>query len=701
MNINDSLQAGVDQNVIRILVTNDNHIGYKEDDRVRKRDALVTFEEILQIASVKKVDMILHSGDLFDDSRPNRFWINSVCALLRRYCFGDRELALEHLRTEYSTPLNFEDENVNIDLPIFMTHGNHDDPGGEMGDSATLACADLLQTVSLVNYFCKQSNVEEEIEVKPILLQKGTSKLALYGLGNIRDDRLYRMFQAKKVKFLSPPENSGYFNLMSIHQNRFRGNVGGVPCKSCVHATFLPSFLNLVVWAHEHECIASPEESLEAGFHILQSGSSIATSLTIAEQVPKHVFLVEICGDKFRTTPIPLLTVRPLIIDELILPQSSQPPEKLFSEKVDLMVTQGREEYRVKSQARSKWLSDHSLTCMFDSESPELPLVRLKVHPVNSNALMDSVGNSNIANQKFGRLYLNKVANPDSILQFMVKRRVLGSRDVKSVVQLELEDAVPTSSVPLTSQDPSSVQDLIFNYMGGISGEGLLDVLVEPDFNLAVQDFVHKGDLHAIEKFVKSQIDEIGKISLESGVTDSASFVQVSRNRAIRIRNERLSAAMAAADPLPPPPQVHTDNNPNTPMVDSEDDDDDMFRALDILDPMEDDKIVPIAKKPRTFKDPSPSVGENDDDEVDDELSDDVVFSDIRNQPKPKRKAVAAKPRANKKTMERVANTSSQQTNSILAAFLSQAAAPAGKTESVVASTSAASATSKRPWSRK
>ena len=34
-----------------------------------------------------------------------------------------------------------------------------------------------------------------KIKLYPILLRKGTTKVALYGLGNIRDERLYRMFQ--------------------------------------------------------------------------------------------------------------------------------------------------------------------------------------------------------------------------------------------------------------------------------------------------------------------------------------------------------------------------------------------------------------------------------------------------------------------------------------------------------------------------
>lgn len=34
-----------------------------------------------------------------------------------------------------------------------------------------------------------------KLEIVPVLLQKGSTKIALYGLGNIRDERLARAFQ--------------------------------------------------------------------------------------------------------------------------------------------------------------------------------------------------------------------------------------------------------------------------------------------------------------------------------------------------------------------------------------------------------------------------------------------------------------------------------------------------------------------------
>ena len=38
----------------------------------------------------------------------------------------------------------------------------------------------------------------KDIEIAPILLRKGTTKLAMYGLGNIRDERLFQTWKKEK-----------------------------------------------------------------------------------------------------------------------------------------------------------------------------------------------------------------------------------------------------------------------------------------------------------------------------------------------------------------------------------------------------------------------------------------------------------------------------------------------------------------------
>lgn len=79
---------------------------------------------------------------------------------------------------------------------------------------------DLLSVTGLVNYFGKQENVDD-IAIKPILLRKGTTKLALYGLGNIRDERLNRTFKRNRVTLFRPTEDTeDWFNIFVLHQNR-------------------------------------------------------------------------------------------------------------------------------------------------------------------------------------------------------------------------------------------------------------------------------------------------------------------------------------------------------------------------------------------------------------------------------------------------------------------------------------------------
>jgi len=59
-------------NVIRILVATDNHLGYGEKDAVRGEDSFTAFEEILELAVSEDVDMILLGGDLFHDAVPSQ-----------------------------------------------------------------------------------------------------------------------------------------------------------------------------------------------------------------------------------------------------------------------------------------------------------------------------------------------------------------------------------------------------------------------------------------------------------------------------------------------------------------------------------------------------------------------------------------------------------------------------------------------------
>jgi len=55
----------------------------------------------------------------------------------------------------------------------------------------------------------------------PVLLQKGRTKLALYGLSNVRDERLFRTFRDGKTKFMRPSlQQKEWFSMICVHQNQ-------------------------------------------------------------------------------------------------------------------------------------------------------------------------------------------------------------------------------------------------------------------------------------------------------------------------------------------------------------------------------------------------------------------------------------------------------------------------------------------------
>lgn len=86
--------------------------------------------------------------------------------------------------------------NLNIQLPIFTIHGNHDFPM----QTGSLSVCDLLHASNYVNYFGKQLSTNQ-VKVKPIIFRKENTIVSLYGLGYIQSFRLSRLFDSRKIEF--------------------------------------------------------------------------------------------------------------------------------------------------------------------------------------------------------------------------------------------------------------------------------------------------------------------------------------------------------------------------------------------------------------------------------------------------------------------------------------------------------------------
>ena len=90
----------------------------------------------------------------------------SCIKLLREYTFGDKEVGFDivsdlsvnfEAHGRFPWP-NYHDPNLNVAIPVFTIHGNHDDPTGCGAANAgmTLSVLNTLADAGVVNYFGKQ-----------------------------------------------------------------------------------------------------------------------------------------------------------------------------------------------------------------------------------------------------------------------------------------------------------------------------------------------------------------------------------------------------------------------------------------------------------------------------------------------------------------------------------------------------------------
>ncbi|KIJ33528.1 hypothetical protein M422DRAFT_783118 [Sphaerobolus stellatus SS14] len=497
------------EDTIRIMLATDNHIGYLERDPIRGQDAMNTFEEILQLAVKHDVDFVLLAGDLFHENRPSRDCIYRVIALLREYTLGDRPISIELLSDPeedkapgFSFPaINYEDENYNVAIPVFSIHGNHDDPQGTGPDGA-LSALDLISVTGLLNYFGKSDLSANDndpqsggITIKPVLLRKGNTRLGLYGIGNVKDVRMHYELRSNRVRMYMPTDKDDWFNMLLIHQNRVKHGA-----QQSVPEGMFDDSVDLVVWGHEHDCRIEPEPVTGKPYFITQPGSSVATSLADGESIQKHVALLEIQDKEFQMTPIPLRTVRPFVMEEIVLldldesqkVDITKPMEvnKFLKAKVNELIDRANEEWEERNAAA---------LAASDKEVPHmLPLIRLKV---------DTTGVSEMSNPiRFGQEFAGRIANPRDVLLFHRAKKI-ANRSGKVVTdepELSIDD--PDLSIK-EKLEKVRVETLVREYLAAQE----LQLLGETGMSDAIQTFVDKDDIHSISRFVAKSLSTLQK----------------------------------------------------------------------------------------------------------------------------------------------------------------------------------------------
>lgn len=344
-----------------------------------------------------------------------------------------------------------------------------------------------------MNYFGRQ-NAVDKVEISPILLKKGDTQVALYGMGSLRDERLNRMWQSKKVRFQRPGEGD-WFNIFALHQNRDLGRGS----KNCVHETMIPEWMDLVVWGHEHECLIEPSESVVGTFRISQPGSSVATSLTAGESIRKHVGFLDVRNNQFRLTPCPLTQVRSFQMGEVSLNgQGFEPDDPKIDDKVTefleaevkLLMHNAREERKkllidAKEQGNDP---DEQEGLVYQLEQPDQHLVRLKV---------EHSGFTVLNNQRFGARFVGRVANTSDLLLFHRRKETADRSGVKRKKKLD-------NPIEPEEQDVMKIEDLIKDNLD--ISDKKLEVLDEGKLTIALEEFVDKEIKQAMSDATKSML---------------------------------------------------------------------------------------------------------------------------------------------------------------------------------------------------
>lgn len=478
-----------EENILKILVTTDNHLGYGEKDPVRGEDSFTAFEECLQHALDNDVDFILLGGDLFHDSNPSSNSLHKCMKLLRRYTLGDKPIEFEIVNGQDASFLeslqrsaNFEDPNMNVSIPVFSIHGNHDDPSG----FGRLSSLDILSITGLVNYFGKWTNLER-VNINPIMIRKGDTKLALFGLSHIYDTRLVRLFADYKVTMEKPDDS--WFNLMVLHQNRADRGPKNYLCEE-----ILPSFLDLIIWGHEHDCRIVPEQNELKNFFVSQPGSTTPTSLSEGESLDKHCGLLLIRDNQFRLEPIKLKTVRPFIFDSLNLADCGDRlnlKRNDVQEQVKRIVTEKVEE--MIELAKTK-LTGHP-------KQPTEPIIRLRVQFENEEQIFNTI--------RFGQGYIGRVANHNDMI---LRHKTVKKKDeVKPLDMGALEEILEEEK----ENKHVRVEDIVSQYFDTVAPDQKLKVLSPMCMGEIMRRLVDAEDYHSADSITDFHVDKALEFLIE------------------------------------------------------------------------------------------------------------------------------------------------------------------------------------------
>ena len=224
-------------------------------------DSKEVWKEIIDIASTRErdIDLVLVVGKLFDSTTAGS---GSSWKGLHEGTYVITRNAVTSILTD--TIINLDKKES---LPIFMINSS-------LGKDALIANLNSLcenTEPDLKCYFAFDKGAKRNVH--PLLFDKGSINLALYGINHRDDKKVNTLLKGKKIQFVLPPTEKSWFKMLVLYQ--VRGYDGTGNCG--VDEASLPSWMDLVVWGGNKQCDFQRIYSYLGDFDLIEPGNCLMT----------------------------------------------------------------------------------------------------------------------------------------------------------------------------------------------------------------------------------------------------------------------------------------------------------------------------------------------------------------------------------------------------------------------------------------
>jgi double-strand break repair protein MRE11 len=270
------------------------------------KDPFKNLNEIFSITKKQNCDFMIILGDLFNKPNPS----NTACATALSYFKkGVLGKSKTHNFSLKGSKVNYLNSGLkNIELPIFAIHGEKDSPSIE----SVISPLEILGQSNYINYVGKVRKSEKgPIIVKPIIVKKGPTKLALYFLSYMKEVSLSKYLAQKMIQFSHPGEE-GCMKVLVISQKRNNGSLTKTFPTLDIHLGQIPSFFDFVIWGDDSVKENTVEQS-EFGFSVAKVGPVSLCSLRRKELRERMISVVEFYGKKISFENHKMRNMRPYI----------------------------------------------------------------------------------------------------------------------------------------------------------------------------------------------------------------------------------------------------------------------------------------------------------------------------------------------------------------------------------------------------